>query len=104
MDLRDFEIRHGKQISEEHSVLVDRAGLPCRDSPVGDQPLVGRRFFKFSRFGHAGEYSQHRVGIADIKNQEHVWVPLSAISYELSDFGLRTSDFGLRTSDNSDTG
>ena len=28
-------------------------------------------FFKFSRFGDAGEYSQHRVGIADVKNQKH---------------------------------
>ncbi len=69
MNLRNLEVGHGKQISEEHSVLVDRTRLPGRHSPMGHQPLVGRRFVEFSaRFGDAGEYSQHRVGIAYVED------------------------------------
>ena len=65
---------HGKQIAKEHAVFVHRTGLHGGDAPVGDQPVVAFSTLLFSvrmYLGHAGEDSQHRIGIADIKNKKH---------------------------------
>ena len=68
---RRFQARHGKQIPEQHAILIHSAGLHRSHAPVGHQPLithVALVLFAGMDFRHPREDTQHGVGIADIED------------------------------------
>ena len=70
LDIRDFQVRHRKQVAEQDTVFVDGFRLICAYAPVRDEDTVLVR-----RVGRRGggllvrrENSEHRVCVADVEN------------------------------------
>ncbi len=75
VDSRRLQARHGKQIAEQHTILIHGAPLYRRHTPVGEQPLVSRPLLGFAarmRLRSAREHTQHRIRVADVEYQKHI--------------------------------
>src|SRR5882724_407280 len=67
--LISFNLADGKQVAKENAIFVHRVGHDGGDAPMSHEA----RFSAFT--GKAGSTvlidTQHCVGVADVKNQEH---------------------------------
>src|ERR1019366_6872764 len=72
--VRNFQVVHGKQVAEDHSVLVDGAGQVRTDPPVRHQSLVTCRLRSHvlaRTMRYRRKNAQHRIRVSDIDNQKH---------------------------------